>query len=793
MPLVTNDSESVTEDSPSAETVTLTTSGEVTITETDQGEGSFGTAVTFVDRVNNGATGDATQLGNLEMHADGSYDYSVANSAVQYLGEGDSIVQHFTVKSFDGTATSTITITINGTNDVPTLGGDAESDVYESGLLSGSGVEPSTKTVTGSLVFGDSDTDDTLKLIVNGVEKGALDPDATDASTTVLGTTAGDYGTTTFYLDGSWSYTLDLNVDHDTDSTPVENFLVQVNDGTVNSSTVTLHIDINDDAPVAAENSRTMLESTSVDDPVVSDFSDSDQFLVEGQFFAAGSGNAAVEINGDGDIGFLRTGSDSSDASDTVGFINTNTTDAPNLSVANFVAVANGSGVGPGVIDFVQGSAFYVKDPNNLASPYTFTLDAQAIADNGGTASLSFDFNFLTNEGSWDETTDSWISGEGKNKPVAVDDTLFMVLVKYDESGTFESQQIVEVTSVYGAEDTYGYIPLSNQSYPFQTGTQQYEMSFEVSDAGSYQLYFMILDASYTQSDDKTALAIDNLKVNGGLITVVELQEISGNVITNADVITGGTDVAGADDIDRISKIQIGDDVFARNEDGVSWSLSTGGAGTNASVVSYDDTTQLLTLETDIGGTLKINVDGDDIGNYTYTAPINSGATTDAINYTVMDNDGSESTATLAINVLSQAIYENVVEGTAGSDTLSGTTETDYFVGGAGADTFNFGSGEQGTIATPVAETVKDFSKVEQDALDLSDVLPDAQTELFVYVTQDLAGTTVHITDGTPVNNGPDMSGAHDIQTVFLEGYTDDSIENILNQLTTNQTYTPSS
>ena len=61
-----------------------------------------------------------------------SWDYSVANAAVQFLGAGETITLSFAVTVTDDSGaandsdTETVTITITGTNDQPTLtSGDA--------------------------------------------------------------------------------------------------------------------------------------------------------------------------------------------------------------------------------------------------------------------------------------------------------------------------------------------------------------------------------------------------------------------------------------------------------------------------------------------------------------------------------------------------------------------------------------------------------------------------------------------------------------------------------------------
>ncbi|WP_338320172.1 VCBS domain-containing protein, partial [Bradyrhizobium ottawaense] len=68
--------------------------GTISISDADQNQSTFQAGV---------ITGQGN-LGALTLNANGTYSYSVANSAVQYLGAGDTKVETFTVKSFDGTA-----------------------------------------------------------------------------------------------------------------------------------------------------------------------------------------------------------------------------------------------------------------------------------------------------------------------------------------------------------------------------------------------------------------------------------------------------------------------------------------------------------------------------------------------------------------------------------------------------------------------------------------------------------------------------------------------------------------
>ncbi|MGB3431928.1 VCBS domain-containing protein, partial [Achromobacter sp.] len=115
VPVMTNDFRSVTED-VNVTGGNLTVKGAVTITDPDAGQSTFDTATLKLAS----STHAGGALGVIVMKADGTYTYNVNNAAIQFLKAGESIVETYTVASADGSATSTITITINGVNDAPT-------------------------------------------------------------------------------------------------------------------------------------------------------------------------------------------------------------------------------------------------------------------------------------------------------------------------------------------------------------------------------------------------------------------------------------------------------------------------------------------------------------------------------------------------------------------------------------------------------------------------------------------------------------------------------------------------
>src|SRR5258708_582121 len=96
--------------------ISLMTSGVLTIADVDQGQSTFA--------VQAGTTG-SNNYGTFTLAADGHWSYSADNTqpTIQQLAAGQSLTHIFTAISSDGTASQQITVTINGTNDVPLLGG----------------------------------------------------------------------------------------------------------------------------------------------------------------------------------------------------------------------------------------------------------------------------------------------------------------------------------------------------------------------------------------------------------------------------------------------------------------------------------------------------------------------------------------------------------------------------------------------------------------------------------------------------------------------------------------------
>ncbi|NAZ52070.1 tandem-95 repeat protein [Vibrio toranzoniae] len=110
----------------------------VAVDETDTAITTSGTLTsTDVDNPDNAFTPDSISgtNGDLTIDANGHWTFT-ANSAFNQLNVGDKVEETFTVSSVDGTP-STIKVTINGTNDAPTINAQAHSVTEGGSVLHG--------------------------------------------------------------------------------------------------------------------------------------------------------------------------------------------------------------------------------------------------------------------------------------------------------------------------------------------------------------------------------------------------------------------------------------------------------------------------------------------------------------------------------------------------------------------------------------------------------------------------------------------------------------------------------
>lgn len=182
------------------EDITLTTTGTLTATDEDA-TSSFNWNI---------VGSDTGTYGKFTLDAStGAWLYTLDNDAAQSIGAGDDpIKEYYTVELSDGAGgviTETIEITINGTNDLPELSGQATGSVKEDSI----------ETTAGQLIVADVDLSDTHTWDVQPA--------------------SGTYGSITVDANGQWVYTINNGLDatqHLAEGEPAEDtFIVTVNDG----------------------------------------------------------------------------------------------------------------------------------------------------------------------------------------------------------------------------------------------------------------------------------------------------------------------------------------------------------------------------------------------------------------------------------------------------------------------------------------------------------------------------------------------------------------------------------
>ncbi|WP_217492742.1 VCBS domain-containing protein, partial [Salinivibrio sp. SS2] len=207
----------------------VTATGTIAISDVDGDD-----APTFA---NTTATGT---YGSLEL-VDGSWTYTLDQSAVQNLDAGDQVTDTITLTASDGTEQA-IVITITGSDDLPEVTGEFVGSVTEGN----EGDAP--VTATGTIAISDVDTDDA----------------PTFADVTQVGT----YGSLEL-VNGNWTYTLDQSAVQSLDAGDqiTDTITLTASDGTQQDIVIT--ITGSEDAPeVTGEFVGSVTEGNEGDAPV---------------------------------------------------------------------------------------------------------------------------------------------------------------------------------------------------------------------------------------------------------------------------------------------------------------------------------------------------------------------------------------------------------------------------------------------------------------------------------------------------------------------------------------------
>jgi VCBS repeat-containing protein len=196
------------------------------------------------------------QYGTLLLEANGHYKFTLDNTAAatQGLDDGDTVekVLYYTVQDADGDqVTSTLTICIEGTNDLPVVNSDTNW------------AQENVSNASGNVL---------LTLAHNGAPDSVGRGDAADTDVddglTVTGVTGGNaYGTLTLAANGVYTYALTNGNPAvqalDAGEKLTETYTYTVSDGTESrSATLTISVFGSNDAPVAVGDTNWAMEDT---------------------------------------------------------------------------------------------------------------------------------------------------------------------------------------------------------------------------------------------------------------------------------------------------------------------------------------------------------------------------------------------------------------------------------------------------------------------------------------------------------------------------------------------------
>ncbi|WP_286220915.1 VCBS domain-containing protein [Marinobacter apostichopi] len=724
---------SVTED----DAATLTTTGALAAANGDDGEDQF-----------NAETLTGT-YGELAMAADGTWTYSADNSqaVIQDLAPGQTLTDSFTVTNVDGVTTETVTITINGTDDVPVISGQTTGTVTED--------EAATLTTVGTLTAANGDT---------GEDQFTAE------------TLTGTYGELVMAADGTWTYSADNSQAAIQDLAPgqslTDSFTVTNADG-VTTETVTISINGTDDVPViSGDNSGSVTED------------DAATLTTAGTLTAAGGDAGENQFNAEtlngtyGELVVSENGSwtysaDNSQAaiqgltendSLTDSFVVTN---ADGVTTETVTITINGTDDVPVISGDTTGS---VTEDESTTLATTGTLgaangDAGEDQFNAETLNGTYGELAMAADGTWTYSADNSQAAIQELAPgqslsdsfvVTNADSVTTETVTITINGTDDVPVISGENSGSVTEDNAA--TLTTAGTLAATGGDAGEDQFTAETlTGTYGELAMAADGSWTYSADNSQAAIQGLTENDSLTDSF--------VVTNADGVTTETvtiTINGTDDVPVIS----GDTTGALTEDDAA-TLTTAGTLTAANGDAGEDQFNAETLT----GTYGNLVVGEN-GTWTYSADNSQGAIQDLApgqslsdSFVVTNADGvTTETVTITINgtddapVISGDTTGSVTENDAATLTTTGTLAAAD--GDAGEDQFNAET-LNGTYGNLVVGENGDWTySADNSQAAIQDLAPgQTLTDSFTItnadgVTTETVTITINGTDDAPVISG---------------------------------------
>ncbi len=628
----------VTEDTTVDGNGKLTAIGALTITDVDTGESKFNTTVTSAN----------SNLGSLSVTEAGAFSYSVSNSAVQYLGAGQTKTETFTVKSLDGTASQDITVTIAGVNDTPVI----------------SIAVTATKTEDDALF--------TVNLLANATDVDISDTLNVANFTLVSGNAAG------VTVNGN-SLSINPNAYNSlaVGQTNAIQYSYSVSDGKGGnaSQSATITIQGLNDAPLSVVDNVTTTEKSSITFNVLTNDSDpdtGDRISLTGFNFSGLKGTASFSSNGsityNPGIVFKSMGAGQS-AIDSLTYTITDTQGASSTGTANITVT--GLNDAPGLnLNLVQNLSAILEDPTTNNGVQVLTFTGSAITDPDANALKGIAVTKTVGNG-WQYSTDSGTNWTGFG---SVSNTTALLLsadtlVRYNPALNFN-----------------GDVNLTYRAWDQASGTVGGKVS--TSTNGGATAF-----STQTATSSLTVQAVDDAPVNKLPASASVTQ---GSSLTFASSISVSDVDAGNDPI----KVTIGVNKGGFSLSGVSGLSFSEGDGLDDTSMTFMGT--LTAINTALKGSkytpdfpavfqgsATLTITSDDLGNNGQIL----GATSTTNTLSIMVNKGKVINGTTANNTLNGTSGADFISGLAGNDVLYGNGGSDILLGGDGNDTIYVGAG----------------------------------------------------------------------------------------------------
>ncbi|MBK5914194.1 VCBS domain-containing protein [Rhodocyclus purpureus] len=686
--------------------------GKLAVADADDGESAFQAA---------SAESLQGQYGSFSFDAQtGAWSYTLDNAKAQSLGADDSATETLTVTSLDGTATQTITATVQGVNDVAVISGDAAADVSE---------DSGAYVVTGKLAVADAD---------NG--QSVFQPASAESLQAQYGSFSFDAQT------GEWTYTLDNAKAQSlgADDSATETLTVKSLDGSATQTITATVQGVNDVAVISGEAADDVTE-------------DSGAYVVTGKLAVADADNgqsvfqaaSAESLQGQyGNFSFdAQTGAwtytldnakaqslgadDAATETLTVTSLDGTATQTITATVngVNDVAVISGeaaASVKEDSASYVVNGVLSVVDADQGQSAFQA---ASAESLQGQYGSFSFD----EKTGAWSYTLDN-----AKAQSLGADDAATETLTVASLDGT--ATQTIS-TTVHGANDAAVISGNAAASVTEDSGAYVATGKLAVADADQGQSGFQAVGAESLKGqygnfsfDEKTgewSYTLDNAKAQSlatadAVDETLTVQSLDGTAKAITVTVQGADEPVVVQDT-RAAAPAVYDGADPKDFD----SIAT--AGKTVTSVGKTDNTIVGTDGDDVidakaGNDTVYGVNGDDslVGG-SGADTLYGGAGSD----TIAGDEGRDAIyGGSGDDLINGGTDNDVIYGGSGNDTITGDVGNDTIVGGFGADTLTGGTGATKDVfkfldAKDTGDTITDFH-VGFDSLDFSAI--DANT-----------------------------------------------------------------